>query len=1493
MMRQGLDPIQPHWHAYEPSSRGPPPGLPEDVQCWKRSDRDCFTFRATSQDGPDWADVVWRRSIDEETDEVLREESTLAPEFNPHAHFEPWCKKMVTELWFVPPPIDSRGVVKADRADRPSRRQIEEHALENHAVYRSWCPACVEGRATGSKHRARTEAEKEERGPTIHADFFYMSTEEDSAPFLALKSGMSGRLQAIALESKTSNEYVQKAIARFVEETGHKRVVFMSDTEPALVKLKQDAAVKLRNVEVVHRTAPVGDHRANGNAEVAVREIKRQMRSIRISLEQKLKGKISNTSPLLAWMAPFAAHAINCYRRDATGKTPYEKEFGRKWSRPALEFGEVTYMREAVEKDGKPKRDWEQRMIEVRYVGHHSRSGAILGLTPDGLRVGAAVRRLGEDLRWKSEGLDDLGGLPWDVKKRAIGERLESGQRAPRLPPPAPDTPDARAFYVQKKDIDKFGYSEDCRGCKALREGKRAVAHSKQCRERIYQSLSESDGKLRTQRHVERVSSRLEVRLEHEAEEAKKRKVAVQPALEGERLAIEDAPAVPAVQPGAAETLGRRQDGGQEGSPRSPKKWKGDGHMRYKREAETPVQELESGGAAGSTDQAQTVLQPAASDVPPVISAGDVSIEDVLAPEPHGQADAGGDISSIDWGAYEAVEMTPSKCRTLSSLDYCERRLSMRRKELGSVDVAEVFSPPRFTLRAGILGLAPGFAVDLATKKPIVGKEDEYWDLNRSEDRLELDWLIDKEDPVLLTGSPRCDPFSLLQNLSKEYQDNPVRKLRREEGEQHLRQCVELYIGQMLRGRYFLHEHPAGADSWDVQEMVDLQRMDGVYTVSGPMCFWNMRLKTPKLGAGKVYKNTKWVTNSREIAEVLDQYCMNRCGGPIHRHIPLVGGMAHLCEAYPVELVDAVLEGLKRQMRADNHVSALELFASGPDPTEPLFDAETEKLVEEEVQEYFDDISGEVLPSELVRKARQEEIDWIKKIELYDKVPRSMALERNKAILPVRWVDVNKGDKSAYKLRSRIVGKELKVKTKESLLAHELFSATPPWESVKSLFSLLVTDLPKSATAGGQELVMGVYDISRAHFMPKVERELYIELPPEDRVPGEDLVGKLKRNMYGFRDASHGWMKDWQKLLESGGYQVGAANPALFYNEESCSRGAVHGDDFYVLGPVAAVDKMKELLGSKYQMREAHRLGFGEGCVRSATVLSRVVQLGHEGGRRWVQIEPDKRHVELILQTAGVNPNSSNGVTTPSVKPTEEQAHQLQFSPELPPQQASQYRSAVMRASFLAQERCDLAETVKRLAQGMSRPRLAHWEMLKRMARYLVFRPNVALVYRQQRMPDHVRVCVDSDYAGCKVGRKSTTGMVQFLGGHVIKATSNLQTVIGLNVSESEYYALVHGTAHGLGLQAFMSDLGLNFGLVIESDSSSAKAFASRVGLGKQRHVMTRYLWLQQVVQAERAVICKIGTAHNPSDILTKSSSGATIDKHMMAMSVVVLPEAS
>ena len=42
----------------------------------------------------------------------------------------------------------------------------------------------------------------------------------------------------------------------------------------------------------------------------------------------------------------------------------------------------------------------------------------------------------------------------------------------------------------------------------------------------------------------------------------------------------------------------------------------------------------------------------------------------------------------------------------------------------------------------------------------------------------------------------------------------------------------------------------------------------------------------------------------------------------------------------------------------------------------------------------------------------------------------------------------------------------------------------------------------------------------RAFLYGQVERELYIEIPTEDeRVQGRDVVGKLKRSMYGTQDA--------------------------------------------------------------------------------------------------------------------------------------------------------------------------------------------------------------------------------------------------------------------------------------------------------------------------------------------------------------------------------------
>ena len=83
-------------------------------------------------------------------------------------------------------------------------------------------------------------------------------------------------------------------------------------------------------------------------------------------------------------------------------------------------------------------------------------------------------------------------------------------------------------------------------------------------------------------------------------------------------------------------------------------------------------------------------------------------------------------------------------------------------------------------------------------------------------------------------------------------------------------------------------------------------------------------------------------------------------------------------------------------------------------------------------------------------------------------------------------------------------------------------------------------------------------------------------------------------------------------------------------------------------------------------------------------------------------------------------------------------------------------------------------------------------------------------------MPSCIRVSVESDHAADRITRKSITRMVMRLGQHVVKGTSNMQTVLGLNVGEAEFYASVHGGCHGLGFQAYLRDLGMDLQLVVE-----------------------------------------------------------------------------
>eukprot|EP00973_Karenia_brevis_P035276 4865280-Karenia_brevis.AAC.1 len=132
----------------------------------------------------------------------------------------------------------------------------------------------------------------------------------------------------------------------------------------------------------------------------------------------------------------------------------------------------------------------------------------------------------------------------------------------------------------------------------------------------------------------------------------------------------------------------------------------------------------------------------------------------------------------------------------------------------------------------------------------------------------------------------------------------------------HLNFCVHLYKLQIRGGRYFLHEHPLTATSWQAPSIKEVMKQYGVIATNINMCAYGMQ-STDEQGTSYVYKPTQFLTNSPAIAEKLADKCSNKTSRWPHRHVHLVNGRAKKAQVYPPGLCKAICHGLKIQKERD------------------------------------------------------------------------------------------------------------------------------------------------------------------------------------------------------------------------------------------------------------------------------------------------------------------------------------------------------------------------------------------------------------------------------------------------------------------------------------------------------------------------------------------------------------------------------------------------
>ena len=208
----------------------------------------------------------------------------------------------------------------------------------------------------------------------------------------------------------------------------------------------------------------------------------------------------------------------------------------------------------------------------------------------------------------------------------------------------------------------------------------------------------------------------------------------------------------------------------------------------------------------------ESTAQPSSGPVP--MQAVPSSSEEDMESDTDGGGTPGMDSPTVTYASDRGTVSPPTSDQDMGLLQHdmhCWDFAKRRYGDIGHVDVAEVFSPPRVALVAERMGFKAGSSLD------ITGNDERGvpWNFNNKVMRDKAMKKYIEEEPFLLVGSPVCTMWSQMMNINKNKMDLLEYSQRMSEARVHMNFVCKLYMMQHKAGRYFIHEQPQAARSWE------------------------------------------------------------------------------------------------------------------------------------------------------------------------------------------------------------------------------------------------------------------------------------------------------------------------------------------------------------------------------------------------------------------------------------------------------------------------------------------------------------------------------------------------------------------------------------------------------------------------------------------------------------------------------------------------------
>jgi hypothetical protein len=196
------------------------------------------------------------------------------------------------------------------------------------------------------------------------------------------------------------------------------------------------------------------------------------------------------------------------------------------------------------------------------------------------------------------------------------------------------------------------------------------------------------------------------------------------------------------------------------------------------------------------------------------------------------------------------------------------------------------------------------------------------------------------------------------------------------------------------------------------------------------------------------------------------------------------------------------------------------------------------------------------------------------------------------------------------------------------------------------------------------------------------------------------------------------------------------------------------------------------------------------------------------------------------------------------------------------------YRSMIGSLLYLCASRPDIMLSVGICARYQAAQKESHMMAIKRVFRYLIHIPTFGLWYPKGSSFELVGYS-DSEWAGDKVDRKSTSGACQFLGRSLVSWSSKKQNCMSLSTAEAEYLAAGSCCAQLLWMRQTLKDYGVHCDKVplLCDNESAIKIAHNLVQHNKMKHIEIWHHFIWDHVKRGDINLCYVGTNDQLADI--------------------------